>query len=626
MTDAIWHRGPDDAGIWTDSTAGLGLGFRRLSILDLTPDGHQPMASASGRYTIVFNGEVYNHRDLRTDLGSLGHSFRGHSDTEVMLAGIEQWGVTKAIQRFWGMFAFALWDSRERRLYLVRDRMGKKPLYFGWQGSTFLFGSELKSLRIHPAFQGEINTDALATYLRHNYIPGPYSIYQGIQKLRPGTILCIDPSVPGRSPEPEAYWDLRTVVEHGKANPFLGTEAEALLAIESLLGDAVARRMVADVPVGAFLSGGIDSSLVVALMQQHSPRPVRTFSIGFDNAAFNEAHHAKAVASHLGTEHTELYVRPEEARDVIPLLPSMYDEPFSDSSQIPTYLVSKMARRSVTVALSGDGGDEIFGGYSRYEIGARLFRKMQSVTPSLRKFIISIINYSSAESWDRGLEVLRHFLPRKFNTLVTGDRIHKLAGLLASDGVEGLYHRMVSRWPQPTNLLLSGQEHSTVLTDSSRWSNLKDPTEIMMYLDILSYLVDDILVKVDRATMASSLECRSPLLDHRLVEFAWTLPLSHKIQGSRGKVILRRLLDGFVPQSLIERPKQGFGVPLGDWLRGPLRGWAEELLDPDRMKNQGIFQTAPIEAKWQEHLSGNKNWSYHLWDILMFQAWIENNK
>lgn len=615
MGDAIMHRGPDDFGIWTDVGAGIGFVFRRLAILDLSPGGHQPMASSDGRFQVVFNGEIYNFLSLREDLVSRGYSFRGTSDTEVMLAAFAEWGVQGATQRFVGMFAIALWDRKERELHLIRDRIGKKPLYYGWQGGTFLFGSELKALRQHPAFQGGVDQEALALYFRYGYIPGPYSIHPGISKLIPGSILRLREGA--KDVEITPYWCPGKMAESGQRNPFQGSEGEALAVLGSLLDEAVRLRMVADVPLGAFLSGGIDSSFVVALMQRQSTRPVKTFTIGFNEQGYDEATHAKAVAQWLGTDHTEFYVTAEEARAVIPLLPQMYDEPFADSSQIPTFLVSRLARAQVTVAISGDGGDELFGGYDRYTKGRQISSMLWAIPKPIRPLLKKCLLGVSPAGWDSALGV---FTPQRIKGRM-GDRMHKAASLLESSGWEDVYERLVSQW-----------DHSPLVNREGPDSRLRDihssvaiggAVHNMMHLDLVSYLVDDILVKVDRASMAISLEARAPLLDHRVVEFAWSLPLSWKVKGRLGKVPLRRLLDRHVPRHLIDRPKMGFGVPIGEWLRGPLKAWGESLLDPTLIKSQGYLDAPAIERTWEEHQSGHRNWQSRLWTALMFQAWVQ---
>lgn len=620
MVASIRYRGPDDFGIWCDERVGIGLGHARLSILDLSPEGHQPMVSASGRYVIVFNGEIYNFAELRSELEVVGQKFRGHSDTEVMLAAFEEWGIEKAVPRFVGMFAFALWDRHTRTLTLGRDRLGEKPLYYGWQGETFLFGSELKALRAHPAFRAEVDRNALALLLRHNYIPAPYSIYQGISKLLPGCLLTV--SLSQRNPQIAPYWSGKQAIEAGLTHPFEGSESAAVSALEALLKDAVGQQMVADVPLGAFLSGGVDSSTVVALMQAQSSRPVKTFTIGFHEEGYDEAQHAKLVARHLGTEHTELYVMPKEAMDVIPRLPALYDEPFSDSSQIPTFLVSELARRHVTVSLSGDGGDELFGGYNRYFWATNIWRRVGWVPQPLRAALAGALTALPPSAWNGVFGGLSRFLPVGWRYANPGDKLHKLAEILAVRTPEEIYLGLVSHWKQPTEIVRGTHEPPTVLTDPARWADLPDFEQRMMYLDQMTYLPDDILTKVDRAAMGVALETRVPLLDHRVVEFAWSLPLSMKIRHGQGKWLLRQVLYRHVPKELMERPKMGFGVPIDMWLRGPLKGWAEELLDEARMQREGYFNPRPIREKWEEHLSCRRNWSYYLWDVLMFQAWL----
>ncbi len=621
MADTLVHRGPDDEGTWTDPEVGIGLAFRRLSILDLSPEGHQPMASADGRYVMVFNGEIYNHLELRQDLASRGDTFRGHSDTEVMLAAFVRWGVMDAVKRFQGMFAIALWDRQARVLHLLRDRVGKKPLYVGWQSGVLLFGSELKALRRHPAFEARIDRLALGGYFQHSYVPGPRSIYVGIQKLPPGTCASIPLGAPPGDLTPQAYWLAESLIREASCCPFQGSEREAVGAVRQLLLQAVGDRMVADVPVGAFLSGGIDSSLVVSLMQAQSRHKVRTFSIGFDEAEYNEAHFARAVADHLGTDHTELYVQPAEALAVVPDLPAVYDEPFSDSSQIPTLLVSRLARQQVTVALSGDGGDELFGGYNRYFQGQKIWNSIRLLPIAVRKTLGWCLTRITPAHWDRMLKAVQKrggHLPGG----LTGDRIHKLAGVLGVDGLDSMYARLVSYWDPPMGVVLGMDLEPSTWKPLDGGIHLQNPVLRMMYLDLVTYLVDDILVKVDRASMATSLEVRAPLLDQRLLAFAWSLPMSMKVRGGEGKWILRELLSEWVPRHFTDRPKMGFGVPIDSWLRGPLRGWAEDLLDPARLRREGFLDPAPIQLKWQEHLSGRRNWQHHLWGVLMFESWL----
>jgi asparagine synthase (glutamine-hydrolysing) len=621
MTVPIYQRGPDDLGVWTDPRLGVALGFRRLSILDLSPQGHQPMASGDGRFMVVFNGEIYNFNEIREDLAARGHAFRGHSDTEVMLAAFMEWEPQVAVRRLHGMFAIALWDRQEEKLTLFRDRVGKKPLYYGWQGSTFLFGSQLGALKVHPAFQAPINRDALALYLRHNYVPGPQSIYVDIHKLIPGCSLTVDPRAPGILGEPEAFWSPRQVMLEGLENP-LADEDDAVDELHRLLLDATGKRMVADVPVGAFLSGGIDSSLIVALMQAQSSRPVRTFTIGFAEAGFDEAPFAKAVAAHLGTMHTEVYLQGKDALAVVPELPRIFDEPFSDSSMIPTWLVSHVARQQVTVALSGDGGDELFGGYGRYQVGLRAWKRMGFLPWPARKGLARCLRALSPAAWNRVLGKVSLQIPGGRRRQVTGDLLHRIAGMIEFKDFPGLYRNLVSHW-EGTEMVIGSRETPSPFTAASALPPGASHLAAMQFIDFIHYLVDDILVKVDRASMASSLEARSPLLDTRVVEHAWRFRDSWKLRGEAGKWPLRRILAKYIPSQLVERPKQGFGIPLGEWLRGPLKPWAEELLAPDRLRREGYFRPEPIRQRWKEHQDQVREWDYHLWDILMFNAWLD---
>lgn len=626
MADTLQYRGPDDRGSWADVDAGIALGHRRLSIIDLSPEGHQPMLSASGRYVIAFNGEIYNFQALGKELNAPSVAWRGHSDTEVMLAAFERWGVEDALQRFNGMFAFALWDRAERALHLARDRLGEKPLYYGWIGPTFVFGSELKALRAHPVWRGSVNRDVLALFLRHGYVPAPYSIYGGIAKLPAAHYLRITSAPSTSATKPQPYWKMSQAAERGLAAPIRTDERSTILEFDTLLRDAVQMRTVADVPVGVFLSGGIDSSTIVALMQAQSARPIRSFSIGFNEEGYNEAHHAKAVAHHLGTDHTELYVTAEEAMAVIPTLPHIYDEPFADSSQIPTILVSRLARQDVTVSLSGDGGDELFCGYVRYFWGRRLWNRIGRIPTGVRTLAGRALTTLSAQSWDAVMAGIARFVPSTALRELTGNRIHKMAEVLSVPSADVLYHGLASLWSNPESIVLDSQELPTVMTDPSQHAALDDLTHRMMYFDAMTYLPDDILVKVDRASMSVSLETRVPFLDHRVVEYACRVPLSMKIRGEQGKWLLRQVLYRYVPRELIERPKMGFGVPIDSWLRGPLREWAEELLDERRLREQGYFDAAPIRQKWAQHLSGVSNWQYLLWAILMFQAWHDHQQ
>jgi len=627
MTAALRHRGPDDLGVWIDADSGVGLGHRRLSILDLSPAGHQPMRSACGRYVIAFNGEIYNFPEIRKDLERLGAApaWRGHSDTEVLLAAVSHWGFANSLAKLTGMFAIALWDRDARTLYLARDRIGEKPLYYGWVGETFLFGSELKALRAHPEWRGVIDRSALALYVRHGYVPAPFSIFRGIHKLPPATFVTVPAGDRHARQDiaPTRYWCMREVAESRGRDSIDLSDAEAIEALAKLLQASIARQMVADVPLGAFLSGGIDSSTVVALMQVQSRRPIRTFTIGFSQGEYNEANYARAVADHLGTAHTELYVSADDALAVIPRLPTLYDEPFSDQSEIPTFLVAKLAREHVTVSLTGDGGDELFGGYDRYFSASRIWRNLRRLPGPLRVTLANGISTLPPHHWDRILAHLSPILPPKLRQR-PGDKLHKLANRLVVRNPEDVYLGLVSHWDRPEELVLGAAEPSTPLTAPSQWADLPDFLQRMMYLDSMTYLPDDILVKVDRAGMGVSLETRLPFLDHHVVEFAWRLPLHMKVRGRQGKWILRQLLYRHVPQRLLERPKKGFGVPLDSWLRGKLRDWAEGLLDERRLKEEGFFEPALVREKWRQHISGLGNWQDHLWNILMFEAWLES--
>jgi asparagine synthase (glutamine-hydrolysing) len=620
MADTLTHRGPDDSGVWVDPAAGIAFGFRRLSILDLSPTGHQPMISSDQRYVIVFNGEIYNYLELRKELEQLGRHFRGSSDTEVILEACSAWGIAAAIPRLWGMFAIALWDKHEKTLVLARDRLGKKPLYYGQMGRVFMFGSELKALRAHPDFRSEIDRDALTLYLRHGYVPAPHSIYKNVKKLPQGYLAILRPE---GSLILKPYWEARQVIECGLADPLKLSDAEAVDELEVHLRDATARRMIADVPLGALLSGGVDSSTVVALMQAQSTRPVKTFTVGFYEDGYNEAEMAKEVADHLGTDHTELYVTSKEAQAVIPRLPYLYDEPFADSSQIPTFLVCELTKQYVTVGLSGDGGDELFGGYNRYLWAESIWHWLRHVPTQARRCIAGLIQTIPPTKWDSVYGALEPLIPSRLRQRLPGDKLYKLSELLAVSHEDALYHRVVSQWKNPENVVVGGKEPSNLLLDPTLRSDVPNFTERMMYLDLMTYLPDDILVKVDRASMGVSLEARNPLLDHRVVEWIWRLPLSFKRRKGQSKWLLRQVLYRFVPPHLIERPKMGFGVPIDSWLRGPLREWAETLLNEKRLRNEGYFLPEPIRKAWNEHLSGYRNDQYRLWVILMFQAWKE---
>ena len=648
MADTLVHRGPDDAGVWVDAEAGFCLAHRRLAIVDLSPAGHQPMASVGGRYQLAFNGEIYNHAEIRAELQAAGLTplaWRGHSDTETLLCAIEHWGLQATLKRAVGMFAIALWDRSERTLQLARDRFGEKPLYYGWVGGgsepAFVFGSELKALRAHPGFDNPVHRGALALYMRYLYVPAPHSIHQGLYKLEPGCLLRIGAPLPGASAtalrpparhgslQLQRWWRLADAVAAGAADPFTD-DASALQALQHGLSRAIAQQSLADVPLGAFLSGGVDSSVIVALMQSQSARPVKTFTIGFDEAAYDESPHAQAVARHLGTEHHALRVTAAEAQAVIARLPAMYDEPFADSSQIPTRLVCAAARRDVTVALSGDAGDELFGGYNRYLWGPRLWRRLDRLPYPLRQALAGVLTGLPPGGWDALAAPLQGRRAGSHGVARVGEKLHKLArSIRGVHDIDGLYRRLVAEWQDPAAVVRNtGQpllEPATALDDPLP-AGLADPAQRMMYLDSLSYLPDDILCKVDRAAMSVSLETRVPFLDHRVAELAWRLPPRMQIRDGQGKWALRQLLYRQVPRALIERPKQGFGIPVGQWLRGPLRAWAEPLLDTRRLEAEGYFHAAPIRERWARHLSGREDHTAALWAVLSFQAWQAENR
>lgn len=635
MTNAIRHRGPNDYGTWYYSKCGLAFGHRRLSVLDLSPAGHQPMHSKSKRYVTIFNGELYNYQTVAGRLRGLGHSFRGHSDTEVLLAAVEEWGVTGAIKQFEGMFAIALWDNVDRKLFLIRDRIGKKPLYYGWSGGCFMFGSELKALTVHPKFTAEVDRGALGLFMQLGYIPTPWSIFTGFYKMVPGTVLTLDqrhftgaPASFSPFPDqssalsPKRFWDLRQLAADGGADPFTGDESSAASQLEDLLRSSVEIRMLADVPLGAFLSGGIDSSTVVALMQTQSEKPVKTFSIGFHEENFNEAGYASNVASHLGTQHTELFVTSRDALNVIPDLPEMFDEPFSDSSQIPTFLVSKMAREHVTVALTGDGADELFGGYDRYSWARDNWRRLQFLPNPMRQLVSKFITSVSPAYFVRFFEPLEQLVGRPVNI---GHKFLTLSKILGSQNEGDFYLRLMSLWESPSALVKGITERRTVFDEYSALVPNDNCEPRMMLADLLSYLPDDIMVKVDRSSMAVSLETRAPFLDHRVVEFSLRLPQHFKSYGGETKRIVRKILSRYLPASIFERPKMGFALPIGQWLRTDLREWAEGLLNEELIESQGFLSAAPIRRRWIEHLSGHHNWEHSLWSVLSFQSWLQIN-
>jgi asparagine synthase (glutamine-hydrolysing) len=615
MIETVRHRGPDAGDVWVEAEGGVALGQRRLAIIDLSPGGAQPMHSADRRFVITFNGEIYNYRDIRRELQAAGHSMRSDSDTEVLLEACALWGVEAAIERAIGMFAFALWDRKTRSLTLARDRLGIKPLYYAATPERILFASQLKAFRPAPHWKPTIDEDAVVGYLRHAYIAQPRTIYREAEKLAPGHILTLRG---GSTPSPKCFWDLRGIAAAGqRRNDPVPDPREAADRLDALLRDSVKLRMIADVPLGAFLSGGIDSSTVVALMQAQSTRSVKTFSIGFHESGYDEAQCAKQVAAHLGTDHTEFYVEPRHALDVIPHLADWFDEPFADPSQIPTYLVSELTRKHVTVALSGDGGDELFAGYNRYVWAERLARAVNLVPRPLRGASAAALRALAPQSWNR----LFGFVPAAWRPALPGDKLHKITTLLDNPQPDAIYRRLVSQWERPEEVAAAGREPRGPLWDPTIAHDFPDLVPRMQLLDMITYLPDDILTKVDRATMAVGLEGRVPLLDHRVVAYSWSLPLEFKLRGGRSKWLLRQVLDRYVPRSLIDRPKMGFGVPIDAWLRGPLREWAESLLAPARLASDGFVRVEPVRRAWREHLEGSRNWQYPLWTVLMLQAW-----
>ncbi len=620
----ILHRGPDDSGTWFDQTTGVGLSHRRLSIFDLSPDGHQPMKSSSGRFTMVYNGEVYNFQSIKRELTSAGYQFRSHSDTEVILNSFEQWGVHESLKKFIGMFAIAAWDNKEKRLYLCRDRMGEKPLYFGQVAGKWVFSSELKPLKVLPNWTGEINRDALAQLLQLNYIPAPNTIYKNIHKVKPGHVVELIQRGDTFDCQEQSYWSLADKAQQGINNQFADYN-QAKSELHNTLRDAVHLQMQADVPLGAFLSGGIDSSAIVGIMQSMTDKQVQSFTIGFYEEAFNEAEHAKAVAKHIGTDHTEIYITADETRDVISLLPTLYDEPFSDVSQIPTYLVSKVARSKVTVSLSGDAGDELFFGYHRYFLAQQLWNKISKLPSAVRIALAKTLQLTPEALLKLPLLLVKPFIPQRYTNSSPLDKLLKLGNLLDTKDQRQNFQNLVYFYRRPESLVLGASSSTNEYENDELWNIPKDYFSQMALTDSLTYLPDDILVKVDRASMGVSLETRAPFLDHRVVETAWKLPPEFKTKDGVGKTILRDILYEYVPRDLVERPKMGFGVPIGLWLRRELRDWGETLLDEGKLRDQGYFDVKKIRKIWQDHVSGERDWQDHLWSILMFQAWLENN-
>mgnify|MGYP001345641291 CR=1 FL=1 len=624
MISKLEHRGPDDKGIWFDYSSGIALAHSRLSIVDLSKAGHQPMISSCERYLIVFNGEIYNHKLLRKKLPDW-IIWKGNSDTETLINGISHWGLEKTLSKTVGMFAFAVWDREQKKLTLARDRFGEKPLYFGFRGKTLIFSSELKSIEAFPDTSPNIDMNSLEMYLRYGYIPAPLSIYKGIHKLIPGNYLefSMKDFYAGLIPSSKKYWSLESIIKKKQAYPFLGSNKDAIDHLESLLRETISGQLLGDVPVGAFLSGGIDSSTVVSIMQSQSRNALNTFTVGFEEVEFDESKSAKIISSLIGTNHSELIVSPNDAMRIIPDLAEIYDEPFSDVSQIPTYLISKFAANRLKVCLSGDGGDELFCGYSRHIVGPRIWRILNKIPYSLRKAIAYFIHQISPTTWDNFYYLFEVFLPNHLRINLPGLKIYKISDLINSETLYEVYLSLLSSWSSPQNILLN---YDSSLNNSSFEFcnlNLHDSHHQMMYFDSKNYLPNDILVKLDRAAMASSLETRLPFLDHRIIEFAWSTPLEMKLKNSRSKWLLREVLKKYLPENLIDKPKRGFTVPIGDWLRGPLKYWANELLDEKNISSQKYFSYNSIKTKWDEHISGKHDWSKQLWTILMFQSWLQ---
>jgi asparagine synthase (glutamine-hydrolysing) len=623
MAGALAHRGPDDDGTWVDAPSGVALSHRRLAVVELGPEGHQPMISADGRWVVTYNGEIYNFGALGARLSSEGAVFRGGSDTEVLLAAMARWGLDAALEACEGMFALAAWDRHRRELHLVRDRFGEKPLYYGWAGAHFVFASELKALRRVPTFVAELDRQAVVLFLRHNCVPAPRTIYRGVAKLEPGHVLTVGCGTRrGELPPPRAYWSARLAIDEARRRPLDGGGDELADQLDATLSASVGARMVADVPVGAFLSGGVDSSLIVALMQRHSHHPVRTFTVGFAEREYDESADASAVAALLGTDHTSLRVSDRDALEVIPELPSMWDEPFADCSQIPTHLVSRLARTEVTVSLSGDGGDELFAGYNRHAWLERLWDRSTVVPGDLRRLVGALatrVPPGAVESVAR----LSAVLPNRWRLRNPSTKLAKLGLVLGADKPEDAYLCLVSHWQSPETMVVGAPPVTSLAADPATWPGLGGITEQMLWLDLVGYLPDDILTKLDRAAMAVSLETRVPFLDRAVVDLAWRLPVTAKLNGGVTKWILRRVLHRYIPPELVERPKMGFGLPIGTWLRGPLRPWAEDLLSERQLRRDGVLDPAPVRRAWQLHQRGRRDFGYELWDVLALQAWLQ---
>ncbi len=627
MARTLAHRGPDASGIWFHAPTRTGLAHTRLKIIDCTDAAAQPMRSRSGRFTLIYNGEIYNFQELREELRALGVEFRSESDTEVLLAAVETWGIQGAARRAVGMFAFAVHDAQERTLHLVRDRIGVKPLYYGWigQGDTrlFAFASELKAIVCVPHFERVVDRAALADYFQFLYVPAPRTIWKGVSKLAPAHIMCINVDT-GES-QTSMYWNARAIAERGVNEPFVGNDAQAEEALFTRIQDAVDAHMISDVPIGAFLSGGIDSTLVTAVMQSLSPQPIRTFTVGFHEMQMDERLHANIIAKHLKTDHTSIRVSSHELRDAIPLLAQIYDEPFADSSQLPTYLISRAARKNVTVTLSGDGGDEIFAGYNRHRMMDHIWPTIRKIPTPLRATAASMIRMFSTKQLDAAGKIVMPILPTVLRSSQFGDHLHKLASLAKCKEWSGAYVALVSAWNAPDKLVIDSQQTSTA-HDEFMQANMPDALRAMQWLDQTTYLVDDILTKVDRASMAASLETRVPLLDHRLVEFAWTLPADMKVRNGQGKWILRQVLNRFVPAPLLDRPKMGFAIPLESWLRGPLQDWASDLLDERRVRDQGFLNADVVTNEWNQLCAGGGGHKHKAWALLMWMAWVDKWK